>query len=337
VGGAGFAAAVAAPAAVVTGVDADTASPWRARFSFDDILGDSKPLQKAIAMARRAAERAYPTLLIGASGTGKELFAHAIHTASACREGPFVAVNCGTLRGDLAVAEMCGYEPGSFTGADRRTRPGLLDCARGGTLFLDELQDMPPTPQSVLLRFLESGTFVRVGGTQPVRAETRVIGASNVGVETLERSALIRSDLLYRLNHLVIELPPLCDRREDIRPIAARCLREELHFLGEVDEAVWAALERCPYPWPGNARGLRNILLKAILASEQDRLSVGDLPEVLWERPRCEAHIPCETERSEGGGDAVRAVLGATGHNVSETARRLGVHRSTIYRRLSRR
>ena len=317
---------------------AESVSPWRARFSFDDILGRSETLRKAIQLARRAADGGYPTLLVGDSGTGKELFAHAIHTASALREGPFVAVNCGTLCGDIAVAEMCGYEPGSFTGADRHTRPGILDGARGGTLFLDELQDMPPIPQSVLLRFLETGTFVRVGGSRPVQSSTRVIGASNIGLDEIERKALIRSDLLYRLNCLVIEIPPLCDRREDIRPIAERCLREELHFLGEVDEDLWLALEQCSYPWPGNARGLRNILLKAILASTTDRLTVDDLPDVLWSHasPRCD---PQQTwgAGSEGSNiHALKAVLGAADNNVSETARRLGVHRSTVYRRLAR-
>jgi transcriptional regulator with PAS, ATPase and Fis domain len=317
---------------------ADSVSPWRARFSFDDILGRSEPLQRAIQLARRAAEGGYPTLLVGASGTGKELFAHAIHSASALSDGPFVAVNCGTLCGELAVAEMCGYEPGSFTGADRQTRSGILDGARGGTLFLDELQDMPPTPQSVLLRFLETGTFVRVGGTRPVQARTRVIGASNVPLDDLESRALIRSDLLYRLNCLVIEIPPLRERREDIRPIAERCLREELHFLGAVDEQVWVALERCPYPWPGNARGLRNVLLKAILNSTTDRLTVNDLPEVLWTNPPAQAGPP-RAWREEVDGEkmqALKAVLGAADNNVSETARRLGVHRSTIYRRLAR-
>jgi sigma-54 dependent transcriptional regulator, acetoin dehydrogenase operon transcriptional activator AcoR len=233
---------------------------------------------------------------------------------------------------------MCGYEPGSFTGADRHTRPGILDGARGGTLFLDELQDMPPTPQSVLLRFLETGTFVRVGGNRPVQSHTRVIGASNVPVDDLERRDLIRSDLLYRLNCVVIEIPPLCDRREDIRPIAERCLREELHFLGDVDDRVWSVLERCPYPWPGNARGLCNILLKAILASTTDRLTVDDLPEVLWAREQPQSG-PLRARREDGNGEkmqALRAVLGAADNNVSETAQRLGVHRSTIYRRLAR-
>jgi transcriptional regulator with PAS, ATPase and Fis domain len=317
---------------------ADSVSPWRARFSFADILGNSQPLQKAIQLARRAAAGGYPTLLVGASGTGKELFAHAIHTASELSDGPFVAVNCGTLCGELAVAEMCGYEPGSFTGADRQTRSGILDGARGGTLFLDELQDLPPTPQSVLLRFLETGSFVRVGGTRPVQARTRVIGASNVPLEEIEARALIRSDLLYRLNCLVIEIPPLRERREDIRPIAERCLREELHFLGAVDEQVWATLEQCTYAWPGNARGLRNILLKAILNSATDRLTVDDLPDVLWAAAAAHEES-ARAWRAEAKGEkiqALKAVLGASDNNVSEAARRLGVHRSTIYRRLAR-
>ena len=288
--------------------------------------------------ARRAAAGGYPTLLVGASGTGKELFAHAIHTASELSDGPFVAVNCGTLCGELAVAEMCGYEPGSFTGADRQTRSGILDGARGGTLFLDELQDLPPTPQSVLLRFLETGSFVRVGGTRPVQARTRVIGASNVPLEEIEARALIRSDLLYRLNCLVIEIPPLRERREDIRPIAERCLREELHYLGAVDEQVWATLEQCTYAWPGNARGLRNILLKAILNSATDRLTVDDLPDVLWAAAAAheESARPWRAEATGEKMQALKAVLGASDNNVSEAARRLGVHRSTIYRRLAR-
>ena len=317
--------------------------PWQSRYTFEDILGDSASLRHVIVLARRAAEGGYPTLLVGESGTGKELLAHAIHNASVSREGPFVAINCGALSGELAVAELCGYEPGSFTGADRRTHTGFLDAARHGTLFLDELQDMAPRPQSVLLRFLETGDFVRVGGTQPVQARTRVLPALNVGVDEVERRGLVRSDLLYRLNCLTIDIPPLRERREDIRPIAEKCLREELHFLGEVDERLWTALAACPYPWPGNARGLRNVLLKAILASSSERLTEDDLPSFLWQEP------PASTPAAaigDGAGRAARmaddvralqAVLRASDHNVSEAARRLGVHRSTIYRKLGRR
>jgi transcriptional regulator with PAS, ATPase and Fis domain len=308
---------------------------WIAHFSFEDILGKSEALQGALRLAQSAAKAPYPAVLVGESGTGKELFAHAIHNASARRDGPFVAINCGTLCGDLAVAEMCGYEPGSFTGADRQAHQGLFDAARSGTLFLDELQDLPPTPQSVLLRFLEGGDFVRVGGTQPVHASVRVIAASNIAVEQLEATQRVRPDLLYRLNFFVINIPPLRERREDLRPLAERCLREELHFLGEVDEQVWAALSACPYDWPGNARGLRNILLRAILASSEDRITVNDLPPELW-AVRANGTLKPDSGAADQQSQAIKAVLEATNNNVSETARRLGVHRSTIYRRLGR-
>jgi len=311
-------------------IAAETA--WRARFSFEDILGKSENLQSAIRLGRHAASKDYPTLVLGESGTGKELLAHAIHNASSHREGPFVPVNCGTLCGDVAVAEMCGYEPGAFTGAERRTHVGIFDIARGGTLFLDELQDLPPTPQSVLLRFLESGTFRRVGGTRPVRSQPRVIAAANLAIDELERHGHVRSDLLYRLNCVTIELQPLRQRREDIRPIAERCLREELHFLGAVDEDFWARLRDLPYSWPGNARSVRNVLLKAILASRQDHLTCDDLPADLG--PPTRGADPDIEERNPP--DTMHEMLGATGRNVSEAARRLGIHRSTIYRRLAR-
>jgi transcriptional regulator with PAS, ATPase and Fis domain len=316
------------------------AGAWTAQYSFDDILGESESLQSAIRVAQHAAKTDYPTLVVGESGTGKELLAQAIHNASRHRNEPFVAVNCGTLCGEIALAEMCGYEPGSFTGADRRTRVGILDIARDGTLFLDELQDLPATPQRALLRFLETGSFLRVGGTEPVKSQPRVIAASNVPPDELERKGLVRSDLLYRLNCLTIELRPLRERREDLRPIADRCLREELHFLGEVEESFWSALRRSAYHWPGNARGLRNVLLKAILQSKQDRLTGDDLPTDLSilpaesTPPREEPDVRFDDVPAHDA--ELHAVLRATRNNVSETARRLGIHRSTIYRRLSR-
>ena len=204
-------------------------------------------------------------------------------------------------------------------------------------MFLDELQDLPATPQSVLLRFLETGDFIRVGGTRPVHASVNVIAASNVPVDQLETEQRVRSDLLYRLNCLMIQIPPLRERRENLRPIAQKCLREELHFLGEVDEEVWVALRTCPYPypWPGNARGLRNIMLKAILASRQDRITTSDLPPELWMGLAVAAKSEPATDRGHQA-DGIKAVLEASNNNVTETARRLGIHRSTVYRRLAR-
>src|SRR5262249_46804177 len=304
---------------------------WRALFSFDDIRGESEALRQVVWLARRAAEGGYPTLIVGEAGTGKELHGQAIHGASPRRDGPFVAINCGTLSAELAFAELCGYEAGAFTGADRHRRTGLLDAASGGTLFLDELQDMAPASQSVLLRFLETQSFVRVGGTQPITVDVRVIATLNVAVDDAERRALVRPDLLYRLNCLTIDIPPLRDRRADIPPIAEKCLREELHFLGEVEDGFWTALATCPHSWPGNARGLRNVLLKAILASTCGRLSAADLPSSLWTVPVVPASMPHEPAHQENGDDmaALRAVLRANRDNVSAAARGLGLHRST--------
>ena len=311
---------------------------WRALFSFDDIRGESEALRQVVWLARRAAEGGYPTLIVGESGTGKELLAHAIHGASPQRDGPFVAINCGTLSRDLVVAELCGYEAGAFTGADRHRRTGLLDAASGGTLFLDELQDMAPASQSVLLRFLETQSFVRVGGTRPVTVNVRVVATLNVTMDEVERAGLVRSDLLYRLNCLTIDIPPLRERRADIVPIAEKCLREELHFLGEVDDEFWTALATCPCSWPGNARGLRNVLLKAILACSRGRLSAADLPRGIWDAPATAAGVPHVSPNGRAADDivALRAVLRANRDNVSAAARGLGIHRSTVYRRLAR-
>jgi transcriptional regulator with PAS, ATPase and Fis domain len=311
---------------------------WTARYTFNDILGVSSQLRRTIELSRHAARADYPVVLVGESGTGKELVAHAIHNASVRCRGPFVAVNCGMLCGEMAIPELCGYEPGSFTGADRHTHQGFFDAAREGTLFLDEFQDLPPTPQSVLLRFLETGRFVRVGATHQVHSAVRVVVATNIPIKELS-DGRIRSDLIYRLNCLSIEIAPLRDRRQDLRPIAEKCLRGELHYLGEVDETVWQALEACPYPWPGNARELRNILLRTILVSSRDRLMPDDLPSELWHHAPCAKRIPRSDVDSgrgatEGEIVALKAVFDASHHNVSETARRLGIHRSTVYRRL---
>jgi sigma-54 dependent transcriptional regulator, acetoin dehydrogenase operon transcriptional activator AcoR len=310
---------------------------WTARFSFADILGDSEALRRAVRAARNAAITDHPIVLIGESGTGKELFAHAIHEASTRRDRPFVAFNCGTLSPELAVAEMCGHEPGAFTGADRRTHNGVLDTAHGGTLFLDELQDMDPKAQSLLLRFLETGTFVRVGGTYPVKADVRVVAAANISIGELQQHRIVRPDLLYRLTCVVIEIPPLRERPEDIRLIGERCLRQDLRFTGSVEEGVWVSLRECE--WAGNVRELRNVLLRATLVCAGDCLTAADLPADLV---RCKADPGPPAPDSKRLGESpseheeLTNLLRDTGGDVREAARRLGIHRSTLYRRLAR-
>jgi transcriptional regulator of acetoin/glycerol metabolism len=305
---------------------------WSSRYTFADIVGDSSALANAVRLATRAARTEHPVLVLGESGTGKELFAHAIHDLSVRRAGPFVAFNFGALSEDLTISEMCGHEPGAFTGAHTGTKAGIFDSAQGGTLFIDELQDAGPKAQSLLLRFLETHTFVRVGGTSPVQSDVRVIAASNVSDVDLAKR--VRPDLLYRLNSITVRIPPLRDRSEDIRPIAERHLRV-LGFRGVVDPEVWNQLVH--YQWPGNVRELQNSLLRATLNSSGIRLTVDDFPPLtrVEEPVKGPATIAIPIGETENSDEIVQALREAHG-NVNQAAKKLGVHRSTLYRRLER-
>lgn len=315
---------------------------WSSHFTFGDIVGDSPALANAVRLATRAARTEHPVLVLGESGTGKEMFAHAIHDLSVRRAGPFVAFNFGALSEELTISEMCGHEPGAFTGATvSGTKGGIFDSAQGGTLFIDELQDAGPKAQSLLLRFVETHTFVRVGGTAPVQSDVRVIAASNNPDARL--SERVRPDLLYRLNSITVRIPPLHERLEDIRPIAERHLRT-LGFRGVVDPEVWDQLMR--YRWPGNVRELQNALLRATLNSSGMRLTVEDFPPLTnSENKPTERVTPTTVKdiaRDLATGDAAETsdemirVLRECRGNVGKAAKMLGIHRSTLYRRLEK-
>lgn len=311
---------------------------WSSHFTFADIVGDSPALATAVRLATRAARTEHPVLVLGESGTGKEMFAHAIHDLSVRRAGPFVAFNLGALSEELTISEMCGHEPGAFTGATASgTKGGIFDSAQGGTLFIDELQDAGPKAQSLLLRFVETHTFVRVGGTAPVQSDVRVIAASNNPDARLAER--VRPDLLYRLNSITVRIPPLRERLEDIRPIAERHLRT-LGFRGVVDPEVWEQLRR--YRWPGNVRELQNALLRATLNSLGMRLTVEDFPPLASTENNSSDRIAPATSMeialanaTETSDEVVRALRECRG-NVGKAARMLGIHRSTLYRRLER-
>jgi transcriptional regulator of acetoin/glycerol metabolism len=312
---------------------------WTSHFTFADIVGDSPALANAVRLATRAARTEHPVLVLGESGTGKEMFAHAIHDLSVRRAGPFVAFNFGALSEELTISEMCGHEPGAFTGATvSGTKGGIFDSAQGGTLFIDELQDAGPKAQSLLLRFVETHTFVRVGGTAPVQSDVRVIAASNNPDGRLAER--VRPDLLYRLNSITVRIPPLHERLEDIRPIAERHLRT-LGFRGVVDSEVWERLMR--YRWPGNVRELQNALLRATLNSSGMRLTAEDFPplasnESIATVGIANASIPAMVANSADaeGSDEVMRVLRECQGNVGKAAKMLGMHRSTLYRRLEK-
>ena len=327
---------------------------WTSHYTFGDIVGDSSALANAVRLATRAARTEHPVLVLGESGTGKEMFAHAIHDLSVRRAGPFVAFNFGALSEELTISEMCGHEPGAFTGATvSGTKGGIFDSAQGGTLFIDELQDAGPKAQSLLLRFIETHTFVRVGGTAPVQSDVRIIAASNNPDGRLAER--VRPDLLYRLNSITVRIPPLHERPDDIRPIAERHLRT-LGFRGAVEPEVWEQLTR--YRWPGNVRELQNALLRATLNSSGMRLTVDDFPpltsggretvaakdsvaagatSIMTSSTPTSPTTPNGSPVGNGESDeeAVRVLRECSG-NVGKAAKVLGIHRSTLYRRLEK-
>ncbi len=255
-----------------------SASLRATRFSPDVVVSESPAMCAAIDLAGRAAPTRSTVLISGETGTGKEIVAGLIHGLSARASGPFVKVNCAALPETLLESELFGHERGAFTGADRQ-RIGRFEQASGGTLFLDEIGDMSPATQAKLLRVLEDQEFNRLGGTHALRTDARIVAATNQDLDAAIRAGRFREDLFFRLNVIGIHLPPLRERVEDTMALATAFLR---NFAAESGRAVndfsEAALRRiCAYRWPGNVRELRNVIERALLMSEGERLEAGDL------------------------------------------------------------
>ena len=240
-----------------------------------DIVGTSEALRTVLSCVERVARTEATVLITGETGTGKELVARAIHDASARSSRPFVGVNCAAIPQSLIAAELFGFERGAFTGALQRRR-GRFETADGGTLFLDEVGDLPLETQITLLRVLQEREFERVGGTSPIRANVRVIAATNCDLAAAIAERSFRSDLFYRLNVVPIAIPPLRERQEDILPLAKffveRCALQAKKTIGGIDEKTIALLEA--YPWPGNVRELQNVIERAIIFCDSNVLSI---------------------------------------------------------------
>ncbi|MDY6863012.1 MAG: sigma 54-interacting transcriptional regulator, partial [Thermodesulfobacteriota bacterium] len=253
---------------------------WQAKYTFDDIVGESERLKFTKETALKAAKNDLPVLLIGESGTGKELFAHAIHRTSPRMKGDFIRVNCSAIPRDLLESELFGYEPGAFTGAGRKAKPGKFEMADGGTIFLDEIGDMPFEMQTKLLRVLQEKEFERVGGLSPIKVNFRAITATNHKLEELVKEGIFREDLFFRLNVLRIEIVPLRERREDI-PILIKeylkrnSLQKDREF--NISDDALELLYR--YNWPGNVRELFNILSYLINFINDNTVHMSDLPD----------------------------------------------------------
>jgi DNA-binding NtrC family response regulator len=302
------------------------------------IIASSPVMRPVIEFVDRVAAVDATVLLLGESGTGKELVARAIHAASARSEGPFIAVNCGALPDSLVESELFGHEKGAFTGATSQ-RAGRFERANRGTLFLDELGDLPLPAQARLLRVLEDRAIERVGGTEPLPVDVRVIAATNKPLTEMVELGTFREDLYYRLSVLVLSIPSLRERKEDIALLAERFL-EDLRpkigrAIGKISAEALAAL--VDHPWPGNVRELRNAIERAAILGRGPNIALDDLPDQLRKKPargdsdkRVSLPLPLgELERL----DVIAALESAEG-NKSKAARILGVDRATLYARL---
>jgi len=310
-----------------------------AHYTFADICGQAPALVQARELARRAAQAECAVLLLGESGTGKELFAQAIHQASPRHRGPFVPIDCAAIPRELLEAELFGYAPGAFSGASKAGKPGKFELAHGGTVFLDEIGEMPLEMQAKLLRVLQEYQVVRLGGLAPVPVDCTVIAATNRALEAMVLHGQFRRELWYRLDVLRISIPPLRERREDIRLLVeAYWGRKSREFGKEVQlaEATLRVLEQ--YSWPGNVREVVNVVERLLVSATTLVLEPEDLPPALRQSVPEEKsasrllHLPtvvAEVERHT----LERALRQAQG-NCSEAARLVGMSRASFYRKL---
>ncbi len=253
---------------------------YKAKYTFDDIIGSSSSIQEAIRVAKRAAQGNADILITGKSGTGKELFAQAIHNASNREFGPFVALNCAAIAPSLIESELFGYEEGAFTGAKKGGRVGLFEIASGGTIFLDEIAELNLEVQAKLLRVLQERSIRRVGETSEVSVDIRVMAATNKDLYQMVQDGKFRADVYYRLNVLNVHLPPLAERGQDIILLANQFFQFYFQKIGrtfEVDKQILKALLH--YSWSGNVRELRNVIEYAVNMCEDNVITTLHLPK----------------------------------------------------------
>ncbi|WMT86185.1 sigma 54-interacting transcriptional regulator [Pelagibacterium sp. 26DY04] len=313
------------------------------KYSLASFVGASEVVQELKSQIRRFALRDGPTLLLGETGTGKELLAHAIHQASDRAEGPFVAVNMAAIPEALLESEFFGVMPGAYTGAEKKPRPGKFELAHGGTLFLDEIGDMPLSIQAKFLRVLQEGEIEALGSNAVKKVDVRIIAATSQDLEQLMAERRFRSDLYYRIAVLTVNVPPLRERREDIGVICERLLEtipraEDMADWVIRDDAV-ALLRR--HDWPGNVRELRNTLERAAAIAPTEVLSSEIIARAM---PRSPSHPPASgidpsdlaDTRARAEREAIIEAIGRAGGNKSDAARLLGISRSQFYEKLKR-
>jgi DNA-binding NtrC family response regulator len=307
-----------------------------ARAYFPTLITESPVIRSMVEAADRAAASASPILILGESGTGKELIARRIHLMSPRRRSPFLPLNCAGLSETLLESELFGHEKGAFTGASDLRR-GLFEVAHQGTLFMDEIGEMSPAIQASLLRVLETGEFRRLGGRTCLYTDVRIVAATNRDLRAEVAKGAFRQDLFYRLNTVILTMPPLRERKQDIWPLAHHFLHILSRESGKpraFDPAVRTHLES--YDWPGNVRELRNVVERLALMTEGPTIDVDDLPVELFGAPApVKDKVGNETVSLRGMEKRhILKVLAMTGGNRRQTSRMLRISEPTLYRKL---
>jgi len=307
------------------------------RYGFDAINGNSAAILAAKNLAKKVAPTNAPVLLTGETGTGKEVFAQAIHYNSPQRDSPFVALNCSALSKDIMESELFGHKAGAFTGA-AKDKKGLIEEAKGGTLFLDEIGEMPADLQPKLLRFLENGTYYRVGDTIQRSATVRLIAATNRDLQKEIEAGHFRSDLYYRVAVFTIPLPSLRERAGDIAELAAHYLKiyseKTNKQIDHISTEAAQALKQ--HPWPGNVRELKNVIERAVILEDTNTLSINSLPYELQQSAVASSmeHGLAAFHLATIEKQHIQKVLRHTNGNKTEAARLLDIGLATLYRKI---
>ncbi|WP_133499311.1 sigma-54-dependent transcriptional regulator [Cognatilysobacter terrigena] len=290
-------------------------------FDLRDVVFADAATEAALSLAGQVARSELPVLITGPNGAGKEKFAEIVHANSAVKNGPFVALNCGALPGELIEAELFGAEAGAYTGANR-AREGKFEAADGGTLFLDEIGTLPPAGQVKLLRVLETGRFERLGGNRERTVKVRVVSATNADLPAMIAAGQFRQDLFYRLNAVEVRVPALAERPDDILPLARHFLPRGKRLAVDAERALLA------HAWPGNVRELRNVVQRAALLSRSDAIEARDLG-----LPAA-AIVPASADEPDRS--SIEAALTRHAGVVAQAAADLGLSRQALYRRMER-
>ena len=312
-----------------------------AKYSFDSIVTRDSRMKYLKRVSKMAAQTNFTVLITGESGTGKELFANGIHKASYRKDEPFIAINCAAIPKDLLESELFGYNSGAFTGAKKDGKLGKFEQASAGTIFLDEIGGMPMDMQVKILRVLESREFERIGSNKKIIFDSRVIAATNANLEEEIKKGRFREDLYYRLDVIRIEIPPLRNRKDDIEILAEHMLKDlskEMHVdVKELPKRTLGVLKS--HDWPGNIRELRNVLERAINITRGKLILAEDLPDRINAKSVSKiSHVEdiplLRDVTSEAEKEAISKALNITNGNKSLAANKLGLHRTTLYKKL---